>query len=176
MGAASSLSDLRTTYRERVPNEKPFFIDEHSWEIFSSYVYDGITLQEIAARYGLSIRRLRLVLVEVDRQLSLPRNSGREWKQVTANSPVEDLGLSVRARNQLHDLGCNTVEDVLRLDLSNCHMGRRSRHEVLESLKRWGFPPGRRSGAQPAIYSESRRSYATCAIKSTKTHGSGVTR
>lgn len=146
MGAASSLSDLRTTYRERIPNERPFFIDERGWEIFSAYVFDGIALQEIAARYGTSIRRLRLVLVEVDRQLCLPRNSGREWTQVTANSPVEDLGLSVRARNQLHDLGCNTVEDVLRLDLSTCHMGRRSRHEVLESLKRWGFRQAAEAG------------------------------
>ena len=57
-------------------------------------------------------------------------------------SPMEELGLSVRARNALRAVGCNTIEDVLRLDASTPvrGLGRKTREEVREKLRQAGFP------------------------------------
>ena len=64
-----------------------------------------------------------------------------EPKSITLESPVEDLGLSVRTRNALRGFGCDTVEDVLGLDLSTSvrGLGRKAKDELLTALQRTGF-------------------------------------
>jgi len=56
-------------------------------------------------------------------------------------SAVEDLGLSVRARNALRSLGCVTVDDILRLDLSSSArgLGGKTKDELFRKLERAGF-------------------------------------
>ena len=56
---------------------------------------------------------------------------------MTAESPVEDLGLSVRTRNALRGIGCVTVADVLALDLSAAvrGLGRKTKDELLLALE-----------------------------------------
>ena len=53
------------------------------------------------------------------------------------------MALSVRARNALHRLGCQTVEDVLRLDFSASlrQLGSKTRAEVLGQLGKAGLRP-----------------------------------
>jgi hypothetical protein len=57
------------------------------------------------------------------------------------DSPVEDLGLSVRTRNALRGIGCDTVEHVLALDLGSSvrGLGRKTKYELLSALERGGF-------------------------------------
>src|SRR5689334_212812 len=112
MGAAGNLSGMKTRNMGFNGRQRPFFIDEANWDIFLRFVVEGHAVPEIAAARQCSVSYVRKVLHEVDNQLKLPRHSEREWSQVTPNSPIEDLSLSVRALNQLHDLGCATVEDV----------------------------------------------------------------
>ena len=62
-------------------------------------------------------------------------------KIIGLESAVEDLGLSVRTRNALRAIGCDTVEHVLALDLSSSvrGLGRKTRNELLSALERSGF-------------------------------------
>ena len=57
-------------------------------------------------------------------------------------SPLEELGLSVRARNALKSVGCNTIADVLKLDLERPvrGLGRLAREELLAKLESAGIP------------------------------------
>ncbi|MBZ5594638.1 MAG: hypothetical protein LAP39_20535 [Acidobacteriia bacterium] len=57
-------------------------------------------------------------------------------------SAIEDLGLSVRTRNALRSVGCDIVDDALRLDLSLVvkGLGEKTREELLTKLERAGFP------------------------------------
>jgi hypothetical protein len=66
-----------------------------------------------------------------------------EPHRVTAHGALESLQLSVRARNALHRLGCQTVADVLHLDFNTSirQLGSKSRLEVLERLDKAGFHP-----------------------------------
>jgi hypothetical protein len=87
---------------------------------------------------GPSLKRLR---AEVDAQLA----SAAVAEPVVLESPIEDLALSSRARNALRSLGCNSVQDILRLDLSGPvrGIGRKTRGEVLTALRSSGLPhPG----------------------------------
>src|SRR5215217_152097 len=61
---------------------------------------------------------------------------------VPVEAPLEDLGLSVRARNALKGVGCNTIADVLRLDLERPvrGLGRLAREELLAKLECAGIP------------------------------------
>jgi DNA-directed RNA polymerase alpha subunit len=65
-----------------------------------------------------------------------------EPKPIALESAVEDLGLSVRTRNALRAIGCDTVEDVLELDLATSvrGLGRKTKDELLTALERAGFP------------------------------------
>jgi hypothetical protein len=69
-----------------------------------------------------------------------PHDGGGKF--IGLESAVEDLGLSVRARNTLRGIGCDTVEDVLELDLGGTirGLGRKTREELLNALDRAGFP------------------------------------
>ena len=57
-------------------------------------------------------------------------------------SPLEHLGLSVRARNALKGVGCQTISDLLRLDLERPvrGFGKLAREEVLAKLESAGIP------------------------------------
>jgi Bacterial RNA polymerase, alpha chain C terminal domain len=68
--------------------------------------------------------------------------NAHEAKLIGLESAVEDLGLSVRTRNALRAIGCDTVEDVLELDLSASvrGLGRKTKDELLSALERAGFP------------------------------------
>jgi hypothetical protein len=56
--------------------------------------------------------------------------------------PLEELGLSVRARNALKSVGCSTVGDILRLDFDQPvrGLGKLARQELLVKLDQAGFP------------------------------------
>jgi hypothetical protein len=58
------------------------------------------------------------------------------------DAPLEHLGLSVRARNALKSVGCNTVADLLRLDLDRPvrGLGKLAREELLGKLESAGIP------------------------------------
>ena len=60
---------------------------------------------------------------------------------LSVDAPLEELGLSVRARNALRGVGCNTIADVLRLDLQRPvrGLGKLAREELLEKLERAGI-------------------------------------
>jgi hypothetical protein len=139
MGDSVHLSGLRSRYSGKNLAERPFFVGQQSWDIFTSFVTGRQGLEELATVHSFPLRRLRQIIRDVDRQLLLPRKSSREWREVTANSPLEDLGIPVRAVNQLRDHGCATVEDVLRLNLSHNILGESSRMEVVAALRRCGF-------------------------------------
>lgn len=67
---------------------------------------------------------------------------------------MEDLAISMRARNALRAIGCDTVEDVLRLDLSAPvrGLGRKTRDELFRALDRAGFPhPAREGDPRPEV-------------------------
>ena len=57
-------------------------------------------------------------ITEKELEARLGRVPVSEPKFIGLESPVEDLGLSVRTRNALRAIGCDTVEHVLGLDLS----------------------------------------------------------
>src|SRR5258708_6155941 len=88
-------------------------------------------------REGMSLRRLRQVLYEVDAQLE----SSPQIEGITLQSAIEEMALSNRVRNALRRLGCRTVNDILQLDLSGTlpRVGGKSRMEVLVALQSAGF-------------------------------------
>ncbi len=141
MATEASLKRLRDKYSSARPLERPFFIGERSWAMFTAYVYEDRTIQELADSSGLSLSRVRQMLRGVDAQFAVPRKTGLEWTSLTLQSPVEDLDVSVRARNALHHIGCNSVQDVLRLDMSGPlrRLGNATRAEVLAALQNAGF-------------------------------------
>ena len=78
-----------------------------------------------------------------EKELESQLRGGRvsEPKFIALESAVEDLGLSVRTRNALRGIGCETVEDVLGLDLSASvrGLGRKTKDELLTALDGAGF-------------------------------------
>ena len=137
MPADAGLKSMRDKYRGSPLGRRPFFIDERSWEIFKHYVSGERSLRELRVSGGIPASRLRQILYEVDAQLDLPRGSEQEWNSVTPQSPIEDLALSIRARNALHNLGCRNVDDVLQLNLSGSvpRVGGKTKMEVLAACK-----------------------------------------
>lgn len=135
------MSPLRAKYAKEPAREKPFFIDRRSWALFVEHVYGGETFQAVGLRAGVSAGRAKQIVYKVDHDLSLPRHSHAEWVGITEQSPLEDLELSIRARHILLDMGCRTVGDLLRADLSRSirHLGRTTRHEISHVLASHGF-------------------------------------
>jgi nucleotidyltransferase/DNA polymerase involved in DNA repair len=128
----------RARYSRGVAAPKPLAIQERSWAIFTAFCYEARPLDEIGRAYQLSPHQVRRIVAEVEAQLGRARG-GEAFLDL--ESAVEDLGLSVRTRNTLRSLGCNTVEDVLRLDLSSFvrGMGRKTKEELLNRLQHAGF-------------------------------------
>lgn len=56
--------------------------------------------------------------------------------KIAQSEPVESLGLSTRARNALHQLGCHTVAEVMRFDYTPPlpRLGRKTRQEIQAAL------------------------------------------
>ncbi len=117
-------------------------MSERYWPVFQSFLSSDRTLAEVGSEFGFSAERVRQIVHELDVQLGLPRETPREWQQITANSPVEDLGISVRIVHRLKEAGAHVVEDLLRLDLERLSIGEASRVEVLEALEKWGYKIG----------------------------------
>jgi hypothetical protein len=60
---------------------------------------------------------------------------------ITTETRLEELGLSVRTLNALRGVGCNTVEDALKIDLATPirGLGRMAKEELLAKLEHSGF-------------------------------------
>jgi len=141
MARGANLKRLRVKYAGKQPFTKPAFIDAHRWAIFTAYCHGGLTSKEIGESAGLSPSRVCQVLYEVDARLESARSAGADGKPISLDSPIEDLALSSRARNALRSLGCDSVQDALRLDLSGSRgIGRKTKGEVLAALESSGFP------------------------------------
>jgi hypothetical protein len=132
---------LRSRYSGPLPS-RPEEIDPERWRIFTEYFYEGLTLREVARGSGLSLVQVSHLLHEVDVELGPARGAGWERKKISQDSLIEDLVLSVRARNALRSLGCRTVQDLLRLDLLGPMrgIGSKTRIEVLGALRGSGLP------------------------------------
>ena len=141
MPTEASLKRLHAKYKGKPLRQRPFFIDEQNWAIFKDYISGERTLHATRESGAISPSRLRQILYQVDAQMDLPRRSELEWTAVTTQSPIEDLALSIRARNALHHLGCQTVDDVLQLNLSGSvpRVGGKTKMEVLAALQAAGF-------------------------------------
>ena len=63
--------------------------------------------------------------------------------EITLDSPVEALGLSVRARNKLHRLGCHSMALLMDAEFarSRARLGRGTTSEIADALVRCGFNP-----------------------------------
>lgn len=134
------LKRLYAKYAGKQPAARPASIDPERWAIFTGYFYEGLSLGGIGARTGLSPSRVSRMLYEVDARLDACRSAATA-KTVVAESPVGDLELSSRARNAIYRLGCDTVKDVLELDLSSVRgIGRKTRGEVRAALRNSGLP------------------------------------
>jgi hypothetical protein len=121
-----------------VARPRPLGIRQRSWAIFNAYCYEERSPDEIGRTYRLSPHQVRRIVDEVEAQLGQVR--GIEAKSLGLESAVEDLGLSVRTRNALRSVGCNTVQDVLQLDLSFVRgLGTKTKQELLRRLDRAGF-------------------------------------
>lgn len=61
---------------------------------------------------------------------------------ISVESRLEELGLPVRARNALRAAGCQTIADLLRLDLAAPirGLGRKAKDDLVEKLADAGFP------------------------------------
>jgi len=77
----------------------------------------------------------------VDARLDAALSAMPEEKIAVLESPIEDLPLSLRARNALHSLGCTTLRDTLATDLSAARgVGNKTLAEVRTALRSAGFP------------------------------------
>jgi hypothetical protein len=118
---------------------RPASVDEYRWSVFTAYVRDGRSLTGIGASVGISSSRVGRILYEVDARLDGARRGEPANKPVVLESPIEDLELSPRALNVLHNLGCDRVQDVLSLS-SVREMGPKTRSEVCAAFRRFGLP------------------------------------
>jgi hypothetical protein len=147
----ANLKRLRAKYAGKQPFPKPAAIDGHRWAIFTAYCHGGLTSREIGESAGISPSRVCQVLYEVDARLESARRAGAGGKPIVLDSPIEDLALSSRARNALRSLGCDSVQDVLRLDLSGSRgIGRKTRGEVLAVLRTSGLPHAKLEEPSPS--------------------------
>jgi hypothetical protein len=127
----------RARYSREIAAPKPPAIEERSWLIFTGYRHKRRSAEEIAEAFHLRPEQVLRIVEEVEAQLG----GGLAARGIGLESPVEDLGLSVRTRNALRAVGCKTVEEALELDLSSTirGLGRTTREELLTRLESAGF-------------------------------------
>lgn len=139
-GRGANLERLRTKYGRLHEFPKPDSVDERRWAIFVAYCREGQSSNAIGEKAGISVARVLTIIREVGAVLDSAKTPMPAASPLTVNSPIEEMALSSRARNALRSLGCKTVDDVLRLDLSGARgIGRKSRLEVLSVLGNSGL-------------------------------------
>jgi Bacterial RNA polymerase, alpha chain C terminal domain len=137
------VSALRAKYRNTLFDERPGSVDEPSWDMFIAHVRDGRALSAIARETGLSRSKVSVIVARVGQDLDVPAPTGTDSHGITLDSPIEDLMLSMRARNALRELGCDSVRSVLEKDFTKAvrRLGAVSRQEILSALAGRGFAP-----------------------------------
>ena len=140
---ATRLSALRAKYMNRLFDERPSSVDEASWDMFIAHVRDGRALSVIAREAGLSRSKVSVIVSRVDQDLQTPISARADPNGITLDSPIEGLMLSMRARNALRELGCDSVRSVLEKDFTKAvkRLGAVSRQEILSALAARGFAP-----------------------------------
>jgi hypothetical protein len=122
-------------------NEVPglFTVDERSWAIFLAYTKANQTLDEVGRSFGLPAYRVRRIVRQVEAEIGQAATGGNG--ALDLESAIEDLGLPVRTRNALRSIGCKSIGDVLRLNLSAPvrGLGAKSKETLLERLRSEGF-------------------------------------
>jgi hypothetical protein len=122
-------------------NENPglFTVDERMWSIFVAYSQKNLTFDEIGRKYGVPVNRVRRVVRQLEAEVG--RMGPTATGDLGAESAIEDLGLPVRTRNALRSVGCTTIGDAIRLDLSAPvrGLGAKSKRALLEKLRTEGF-------------------------------------
>jgi hypothetical protein len=98
-----------------------------------------LTFDEIGREYGLPVNRVRKIVRQLESEIG--RKGPTTTGPLELESAVEDLGLPVRTRNALRSIGCKTIGDVMRLDLSAPvrGLGTKSKKMLLEKLGTEGF-------------------------------------
>ena len=127
-------------------------IDERTWAIFVAYTQKNLTLQEVGRTYGLPVHRVRRIVRQVER--GLVQVGPPEQDTLNEESAIEQLGLPVRTCNALRAIGCKTIGDVQRLDLSAPvrGLGAKSKASLLKRLSLKGFShPGVEEASAPEI-------------------------
>lgn len=123
------------------PDEYPGLstIDERSWAIFVAHSRKHLSLNEIARSHNLSLQQVRRIVHQVEAEIG--RTNAREAGLLELDAPIEALELPVRTRNALRGIGCNTVDDILKLDLASAvrGLGPKSKEQLLGRLARAGF-------------------------------------
>jgi len=114
-------------------------IDERMWSIFIAYSQKHLSLDEIGREYGLPVNRVRRIVRQLGAEIGRMGPSATGALEV--ESAIEDLGLPVRTRNALRGIGCRTIGDIMRLDLSAPvrGLGAKSKEALLEKLSIKGF-------------------------------------
>lgn len=133
---------------------RPDSVDELSWRAFLAYVRDAKTLAEISAELGLPAFGAGRMVLRVDKELSHHSRQADQKKRTALDSPIEVLGLSMRSRNALRKLGCDTIQSLLDRDFSRAvrGFGSISRHEVATALIRHGLnPPPTLESREPTV-------------------------
>ncbi|HXE11164.1 MAG TPA: DNA-directed RNA polymerase subunit alpha C-terminal domain-containing protein [Bryobacteraceae bacterium] len=132
---------LRERHLRTLEDKPPCFIQEDSWRLFVAHVRDGRTIRKISRDTGLSRFKVGALLSRVDRDLELATAGERMHGQLTLDSPIEHLALSVRVRNALREAACNTVRGLLEHDFSKAtrRLGPVARKEIALSLVEHGF-------------------------------------
>jgi hypothetical protein len=131
-GNEFKITRLRAKFAMSVPR-RPASVAESDWDIFTACVHQKRPLTSVSRSVGVSPSSLRDTLARVEALMDPPA--------LTPERPLEDLQLSVRARNALHRLDCKTVGDVFRLDFNGAlrQLGSKTRLEVLSKLEEFGF-------------------------------------
>src|SRR5262249_42467616 len=77
------------------------------------------------------------------RDMPMEPTSPDHAHDISVDSRLEELGLSVRTRNALRGVGCDTIADLLRLDIDTPvrGLGKIAREDLLANLDRAGSPP-----------------------------------
>jgi hypothetical protein len=114
-------------------------IDEGMWSILIAYSQKNLTFDEISRAYGIPVNRVRRIVRQLESEIGSKRPTATG--PLGAESAIEDLGLPVRTRNALRGVGCATIGDVMRLDLSTPvrGLGAKSKKVLLEILGKKGF-------------------------------------